>query len=239
MTAFIALAATALVGNADPDVNDIIQTKFEDAQYTLKIVDAKFAELAKVDDDYTAQYRFKEAKVAMKDPLKLRVEATIQDATVVTLYNGYELTYRIPRNNLKTTQNLQKSIGRLTTTMELGSILTPVLMKDIFDAKYVRTDRATGNYVFDLTYKKKYDNTTRHRIWVDPQKRYITKREWWGQGSNPRLKAIISYEDPIGRDGVWLPTKATARNVDNKVAGITQCVDVKINQGIPDSVFTK
>lgn len=238
MTALIAIASMAVAGVAEPDLNDIIQPKFQDAQYTTKILNANFAELGKIDDDYSSQYRFKEMKVMLKEPFKIRLETKIQDATVQMISNGFKVTYRIPRNNFSTTQDMQKSIGRLQTLMEFG-VVTSSVLRDIFDAKYVRTDRESGDYVFDLTYKARFDNSSRHRIWVDPQKRYITKREWWGQGKSPRLKAIFIFEEPEGSGGVWIPSKLTVKNVDNKVAAVTKSTDVKINQGIPDSIFGK
>lgn len=238
MTAWIALTAISLNGFADPDAGDIVQPKFQDAQFTTKVINPNFAELAKIDDDYAKQYRFDEMKVALKEPFKLRLETRIQEATVQLIQNEYKVTYRIPRNNFSTTQDLQKSIGRLLTIMEYG-VITPSVLKEIFDAKYVRTDRATGDYVFDLTYKAKYDNSSRHRVWVDPDKKIITKREWWGQGSRPRLKAIFSYEEPEQAGEVWVPTKAVIRNVDNKVAATTKSTGLKLNQGIADSLFGK
>ncbi|MBX3118746.1 MAG: outer membrane lipoprotein-sorting protein [Fimbriimonadaceae bacterium] len=238
MTALIALSTIAFVGVADPDVDDIVQPKFQDVQYTTKVIKPNFAELSKIDDDFGKQYRFDEMQVALKEPYKLRLETKINEATVQLIQNKYKVTYRIPRNNFTNTQDLEKSIGRLQTIMEYG-IVTPSVVKDIFDAKYVRTDRATGDYVFDLTYKARFDNTSRHRIWVDPDKRYVTKREWWGQGSRPRMKAIFIYEEPVNSGGVWVPSKATVRNVDNKVAATTMSTNVKINQGISDSLFGK
>jgi outer membrane lipoprotein-sorting protein len=97
-------------------------------------------------------------------------------------------------------------------------------------------DRATNDYVFDLTYfQPKWDDTSRHRVWVDPEKRFTTKREWYSQ--HGRHLATFYYEKAVLQAGVWMPTVVTVRNADNKVAGVMEYTRVKVNGGLNDSLF--
>lgn len=118
--------------------------------------------------------------------------------------------------------------------MDFG-VLTKSLFTDLFEAKFVRKDRATADVVFDLTFPAKLDDTSRHRVWIDPEKKIVTKREWYGQRGNQR--ATFLYESPVLVDGVWFPTKVTVKNVENKVAGISRYEAFKINTGLEDSLF--
>ena len=100
----------------------------------------------------------------------------------------------------------------------------------------IRQDRATGELVFDLTYKEpSFDDTSRQRIWVDSQKHYTTKREWFAQDGH--AMATFLYQDPMLQNGVWFPSKVVVKNVDDQVAGITQYTSVKVNSGLTTRPF--
>ncbi len=110
------------------------------------------------------------------------------------------------------------------------------MFEERFDATFVRQDRETGDLVFDLTYKKpKYHDTSRHRVWVDPQKKYITKRVWFAQDGHEM--ATFIYEDPEEQNGIWFPSQATVKNVDDHVAGVTRYTKMNINVGLSDKLF--
>ena len=115
-------------------------------------------------------------------------------------------------------------------------MLTPSLFDNLFNAKFVRLDRATNDVVFDVTYPAALDDTSRHRIWVDPQKKYVTKREWYSQKG--RQLATFFYNEPSNVGGVWVPTKMQVKNVDGVLAGETFYTGLKVNQGLQDSLFS-
>ncbi|RYG77858.1 outer membrane lipoprotein-sorting protein, partial [bacterium] len=115
------------------------------------------------------------------------------------------------------------------------AIPTESLFDNFYVAKFVRFDRASGDPVFDLTFPKTLDDTSRNRIWIDKTQRYITRREWYGQEG--QLRAIFLYEQPKTVDGVTFPTQLTVRNAENNVAGVTRYSNVKGNRGIADAVF--
>ena len=49
--------------------------------------------------------------------------------------------------------------------------------------------------------------------------------------------ATFIYENPKNEGGVWFPTKCTVKNVEDKVAGITEYQRMAINKGIDDAMF--
>jgi len=49
--------------------------------------------------------------------------------------------------------------------------------------------------------------------------------------------ATFLYENPKQIGGVWMPTKVTVRNADNKVAGVMNYEGLKVNVGLEDSLF--
>jgi outer membrane lipoprotein-sorting protein len=231
-----AFALLGLVPTIEPSIQDFVQAKLKDTTFTTQAVTANQRELAKINKDFANSYRFKTVLVRIKEPFRMRLESTVDDTEIYFVINGPIRTIRIPRAGFSQKLDLAKKPGQRQTVLEFG-LITPALFDGtLFYADFVREDRATGLPVFDVFYAKNLDDTTRQRIWVDPQKKIVTRREWYSQIDN-RLMAVFTYEDPQQVDGVWFPTRAVVRNADNKVAGVTRYTNIKVNTGLPDSLF--
>lgn len=230
------IAATAMVmgAQASYDWQDIVQKGFQDASFTAKAVKGIQKELQKINKEFAYSYRFDYMDAKVKEPHKIRLESVVEDTRVLYVINGTKKFYNLG-NRLKGTDDVSKSPGKRQTLLDFG-ILTPAMFQDPFTAKFLRVDRDSGDLVFDLTYQTpKYDDTSRHRVWIDKSKRYITKRVWFNQEGG-QLATFI-YENPKSKDGVWFPTRCTVKNNDDKVAGVTEYTKMEINSGLADSLF--
>lgn len=236
MTNLLAIAAAlTMTSTAEPTWEDIVQKNFKDCVFTARVITGNQRELKKINKDFAASYRFSFMNAKVKEPYKVKLESTVDDTDIVYVLVGTKRTYRIPRIKAQTTEDLSNSPGKRQTVVDFG-ILTPSLFRDLFKADYIRTDRANNDYVFDLTYKEpRWNDTSKHRVWIDPQKKYITKRVWYSQEG--KLLATFVYDNPKNEDGVWFPTKCTVKNAEDKVAGVTEYQSMKINTGLADSVF--
>jgi outer membrane lipoprotein-sorting protein len=234
MTTLLAITSLLAPSFADPAIESLCQKDLQDATFVAIKVKAVQRELQKINDDFGTSYKFDQIRFQYKEPLKLRLEATVEDTSAIYIIDGPRQIIKIPRLRINSKQDLSRSPGRRQTPLDFG-VLTPSMFADLFVAKFVRTDRETGDLVYDVTYNPKLDDTSRHRIWVDKTKGIIDKREWYNQTG--RQLATFLYESPKEVGGVWLPTKMTVKNVDNAVAGITRYESVKVNSGISDSVF--
>lgn len=233
-----ALLPALVLGVQEPNITNYIQTKFEDATFVASVGSANFTELKKVNADFSQSYRFKSSQVWLKEPFKLKMVSTVDDTTITFLVVGTKKYTRIPKASINLNEDVSKKPGKRQTLFDFG-MLAPSLMKDLFQAKFVRNDRATGDVVFDLTYYPALRDSSRHRVWIDPEKKIITKREWYGQAKlrGGRLMASFKYENPVQQDGVWIATKASVFNAENKLAGTVNYTGLKVNQGIADSIF--
>ena len=232
MTTFLALAALAPVQSTN--IAAYIQPAFRDAAFTAKVVQKNEKELMKINDDFGQGYRFSSTSVRMREPYMLRLDANVEDTTVSYVVNGAARRIKVPRLHINTKQDLSGKPGQRQTLMDFG-VLTPSLFEDLFDAKFVRIDRATGDAVFDLTYKPVYKDKTRFRVWLDPERHYVAKREWYQRRG--RMIATFLYEAPVTEGGATMPTKLTVKNADDLVAGVTRYDGVRINQGIAADAF--
>ncbi len=228
----LALAVAPVHGQS---IKEFWQTGLKDASFTARVETGNQRELAKINRDFANSYRFKYTIVRLKEPFKLRLESKVDDTDILFIVNGTKRMVRIPRANLHQRENLAHSPGKRQTLVDFG-MLAPSLFEDLFKAKFVRNDRASGDAVFDLTYFPNLDDSSRNRIWVDKTKHYISKREWYSQNDG-RLLASFVYDNVKEVNGVWFPTRVTVRNADNHVAGITQYEGLKINTGLADSLF--
>lgn len=230
----IAALAVLVVGAQQGNIDAYLQKNFDDASFTAKVKFANQKELLKINKDFGQTYRFSSTDFKVKEPFKIRGDAKVEDTNVTYIINGPKQLIKIPRIKVNSKQDLSKAPGRRQTLLDFG-VLTPSLFNNFFVAKFVRMDRASGDAVFDVTYVPSLDDTSRHRIWVDPQKKFVTKREWYGQRGGQYC--TFFYTDPVNVDGVWMPTHVSVKNVDGVLAGETYYTGLKVNQGIPDSIF--
>ena len=219
----------------EPVIEDVMQTGLRTVSFTAEVGKAKLSELKKINQDFAQSYRFKKLDVWLKEPFKVRLESTVDDTSIVMVINGPKKLYRIPRANLKLREDLSKEPGKRQTAFDFG-LITPSLFDGYFQAKYVRKDRRTGELIFDVTYVPSLKYKARHRIWVDPETKLVTKRQWYANRGG-HLMATFEYLDPIQSGGVWFPTKVHVRNADNVLAGTTTYKNVKINVAIADKLF--
>jgi len=234
MISTLSIASLALLGaQGSSNIQSYVQSDFHDATFTARVKSGDQSELAKINHDFGLSYRFSYSNISVKEPFRFRADTIVEDSKLTVIQNGMTQKYNTPIYH--GTQNLSKRPGNVRSMLEFG-ILTPALFEDYFQAKFVRFERGSNDAVFDITYVSRLDDTTRYRVWIDPTKKYTTKREWYGQGRGI-LKATFFYDEPRQISGVWAPTHSYVKNSDNVVAGTLVYEGLKINTDLPDSLF--
>ena len=233
MAASLILALLGAV--AAPDISSFVQSKLKDATFTARVGRSDQRELKKINDDFAQSYRFKSTKVYAKEPFKLRLEATVEDQSIYFILNGTTRWYRLPSANINHKEDLSGQPGKRQTWLDFG-VLTPGLFRNLFVGTFVRTDKDSGRIVFDITYANSSEDSSRHRVFIDPAKKYVTRREWYAQDGT--LRAIFLYEAPVHMNGAFFPTKLTVKNAEGKTAGTSSYIDIKLNAGLADSLFS-
>jgi outer membrane lipoprotein-sorting protein len=232
----MAAATLMAVSQANPSIRDFVEGDLKDFSFVTKKVSANQRELAKINRDFGQAYRFDSTTLQYKEPLMLRGESRVEDQSIVYILNGPIRRYRIPRAGINTREDLSKAPGKRQSPLDFG-ILTPSLFSSLFEAKFVRKDTRTGAMVYDLTYQDRFNDDTRHRVWVDPVRKLTIRREWYSQLDNYRLMATFYYEEPKQFGPVWVPTRLTVRNAEDKVAGVSEYTKIRVNTGLEDSLF--
>lgn len=237
MSIVTAVAAIALAqpGAAAPTISKFIQTGFKDVSFDWVKTSGKQSELQKINKDFAQSYRVKDVSVQMKEPFMIRLESKVNDTEMLMVMNGATRKVSIPRARINTKEDLSDSPGKRQTTLDFG-ILSPSLFGNLFTATYIRKDRATGHEVFDLKYLAKFKDTSRHRVWIDPDQKFVAKREWYGQDGG-KLMATFVYDQAKKVNDIWVPTRQTVRTSENTLAGISEYRNIKVNSGLANSLF--
>ena len=228
------LLALSVAVNQDPSIDDVVMKGFKSATFTTVVGESKQTELRKINKDFAQSYRFKRMDVQMKEPFKLRLSTKVDDSEIVMVINGTGKSYQIPQARISKKEDNATAPGKRQTTFDFG-LLTPSLFDGYLAAKFVRTDRRSGDYVFDLTYDPDHTDESRHRVWIDPETKFLNKREWYSQKGN--LRATFYYEEPKKYGNVYFPTKATVKNAEDKFAGSMSYQNIKINVDLDESLF--
>lgn len=226
-------AGLVLLGGQTPSIDQLVQPNFEDASFQVKLLYANQGELGKINKDFGTSYKFKTLDVKLKEPFKLRLTGKVEDTEFLFVQNGTQRVTSVPKLRFNQRENLDDEPGKRQTPLDFG-FLTSSMFKDLFVATWVRNDRASGDYVYDITYNPRFNYRSHFRIWVDPAKHYITKREWYRK---ERQLATFYYSEPVNQGGVWLPTHMLVKNVDDKRAGETEYQAIKVNTGLGDDLF--
>lgn len=235
LSAGIATMPVAPAPELQPSIRSYAQSAFKDAAFSQVKTMANQRELRKINKDFAQSYRFKDVTVYMKEPFKLRMESKVDGRAIYFILNGPRRMVKIPSAGLNTKENLAKAPGKRQTAFDFG-IITPAMFNTLFDAKYIRKDSRTGNHVYDLTYKKGLDDTSRFRVWVDPNKKHLTRQEKYSQNGG-HLVFIAEYSSSKQVNGVWFPTVMTVKNSENKVAGKAQVKNLRVNIGLKETLF--
>lgn len=227
----------ALAPMASQNISSYVQSDFKDLSFTAKVQSAKQSELAKINQDFAKSYRFTNSKVWLKEPMKLRMEAKVEDTDIYFIVNGGKKLIRVPRANINQRDDVSKAPGKRQTPLDFG-LLTPSLFNGFLKSEFVRKESRgdfEGDLVFDLTYVPSLDDSSRYRVWVDPVKKFTAKREWYSQEGY--LMATFTYDQAKEVNGVWIPGRASVKNADGKAAGTSLYTNIKVNAGLPDSMF--
>jgi outer membrane lipoprotein-sorting protein len=227
------LAATVVLQT--PTIDDVLPKALKSASFTAVVGNAKQVELRKINNDFAQSYRFKSMDVLMKEPFKIRMESKVDDTDMLMIINGPVRKLSIPKARISQKFNLAGAPGQRQTAFDFG-LITESLFDKFLVAKFVRTERNTGEYVFDVTYVESAEDKSRHRIWVDPTKKVVTKRQWYANRGG-HLMATFVYSKHVQQGGVWFPTTVEVSNADGKLAGTTNYTNVKVNPTIADSQF--
>jgi outer membrane lipoprotein-sorting protein len=234
--ALLVTATTATASAVPTDISAYICKKLDDFAATGVVVKSNQRELEKVSRDFGFLYRFSKVLMRYKEPNKVRIEGSVEGTKGVYILNGSIQIVSVPKIRLSTRRDFGKSPGKRKSLVDMGLISEYYLTYANF--RFVREGTVDGTQVavFDITYKDRDEDTSHHLVYIDPTTKVIRKRDAYRQDGT--LQAVYYYRDVVEvASGIWFPTRIEVQNTDRKIAGVTRYENIKVNTGLPDSIF--
>ncbi len=222
------------MGWLTPDFRTMLQDRLRDLQMEVRAEGVRLGELRKINKDFANAYRFKWMRVLYKEPLKLRLESEVLSRRITYVLNGGTKLVTAPGERIR--EDVSNSPGKRQTSMDFGFI-TPALARQL-DVKFLREERVDGVVlpVFQLEWNYG-DDDARHIVWMDPEKKYIVRRVWYSRTGTYRAR--FEHKEPVqGAPGIWIPSRIEVYNRDQRFGGRTVNSNIKVNQGLDDSLFS-
>ncbi len=222
---------------ASTNINDYVASKLDDFSAVMHVTFHDDNALRKISRDFGMLYRLQgDVKVRYKDENKLRLDARVGAANATMIVNGTTQYVRLPSLGVRNASSLGNSPGKRKTLLDVGLISSGYL--GYTQAEYVGTRPVEGVpcAVFRIRYRDQSLDTSHRLVWIDPKTKVTLKREEYSQEG--KLNATFYYRDPREiTPGVWFPSRIEVFNNEGQRAGETAYRDVKINQGLEDSIF--
>jgi len=227
------LPSSAVHADARSDISQATRG-FKDVTLTCKVLYADHAELKKIGKDFNKSYEFKSTTVRFKSPDKMKMEGKLGLIKAVVVINGDRKATIIPTIHYSKKENIRDEPHKRQTDIDIG-IVTESLWRD-----YIMLDnaeeRGPNGAVYKLTFVRENARDKKHVCWVDARTLKLLKVEKYeGDGS---LKSRYIYSKHSLVDGlIWVPGRIDVYNQHGKLAGTTAYENIRVNTGIPDSVF--
>ena len=204
---------------------------FKDVTLTCRILYANHAELKKIGKDFAIQYEFKTATVRYKSPNKLKMEGKLGIVKAAVVINGDR---KLTRFIYSKRENIRDKPHKRQTDFDIG-IISDSLWRD-YIITGTATQKASETSVYKITFVRGNSRGKKHICWVDPKTLKLLKVEKYESDGTLKSKYIYSNHSLIN-GLIWVPGRVDVYNQDGKLAGTSVYENVKVNTGIPDSVF--
>jgi outer membrane lipoprotein-sorting protein len=190
------------------------------------------------DKELTRLFALHEVTLQYKEPNRFRLMATSpKDGKETLVVNEEQRSFTVGEGKKATHQDFSSTPTRRSFLFESFGILTRGSF-DTIRARFVKEETLdrVSTVVYDLTYWGQ-DDGAYHRVWIDPSRRLIVKRERFDADS--KLKSIVLYKQPTEvSPNLWIPGLVELQDSAHKNIATLKITKPQVNQAILDSEFT-
>lgn len=221
--------------NVSNNFSDYVARKLDDVTATMRVGFYDEQAGRKMGEGFEVMHKLKgNIMMRYKEENKLRLDSRAPKA--IFIVNGTTQYASLPSFNINTKMQFDNAPGKRKTLLDVGLIGAGYLDYAQGEFRGVRPVDGVPCALFRVSYKDKKLDTSHRMIWVDPKTKVTLKREEYSQEG--KLNGTFYYRNPKEiAPGVWFPSSIEVHNNEGKKAGVTNYSDVKVNQGLPDSLF--
>lgn len=220
---------------AQKQLSDYVQPAFRDITARPKVVSKNVGELKKMGKGYVDAYTLSRQEFRGKVPGMVRFEGKKGLLTVKRVTNGNRQLMQVPPVHRKVT-SLSKEPWKGDSVLDIG-LLTADLVKAV-ESKWLRSENREGKAleVFEVWHPA--DPKYKHELILDPVTRTVVEHISHHRSvRRAGFKKRLVYREVVQISGVYIPQVAEIYSGENKLAAVMRYEEIKINTGLPDSLF--
>jgi hypothetical protein len=206
-------------------------------QATLRVSEEDEKQVAALDSDEARLFALHTVNLDYTEPNKLRLQAmTPKNGQATLAVDEDTRRFAVGERGKGSVQDLSNAPTRRLSLMDFCGLLTPGML-DTVRARYVRQEKLADvqAVVYDLSYWRT-DNVSYQRLWIDPDRHIVVKREVYDR--NSKLKAVTLYQQPTkAAANTWLPGRVEIQNATRKRIARYTIVDAKVDEEVAPDKF--
>lgn len=231
----IACSLAAGAARAEEALSDFARADLHDFTATAVILEKNDAVLNKIGRNFAQGYRVHESLIRYKEPRKLRIDARAGFLTVRYVIDGNRKATQVPVLHINKVKDIAGRPGEAQGMLDSGLVTPSFLTKEVA-TRFVGQRELEGRTVPVFEFWYTTDKISRHHLlWIDPEKRFILRHDVDDRHGHPWVRYML--KQPIRMAGIWVPTRLEVYASDGRLAAVTRYSSVKVNTGLPDSLF--
>jgi len=221
---------------AQKALSDYVQGNLKDLSVSVDVVSKDDAELEKIGKGYVDAYRLGKQEIWAKEPGRMRFQGKQGVFVIRYVTNGLRKLTEVPSLHIHKVEDISKEPGKGDSISDLGIITQSWV--DSVESRWLRTETRDGKALQVFEIWNKEDPRARRTFWIDPTTRTVVEHiSHYRARNKPGFRKRLVYSDPKQVGGIWMPTKVSMYNTDNKLAGVLHYDGIKVNTGVADSLF--
>ena len=230
-------ATISVPASAQKSLDGYCQPAFKDAAATIDIVSHNNKELGKIGKGYVQAMSLRSQEIWCKEPSRVRFQGKKGLFTIRYVTTGTKKLTEVPTLRIHKVEDISKEPGKGDSISDLGIITQS--WADSIEARWLRTDTVDGKQAQVFEYWRKEDPKSKHTISIDPTTHIILENISHHRSKKKvGFKKRLVYSEPKQFNGVWMPTKVTIYNGENKQAAEMRYEKIRINTGLDEKLFS-
>ena len=149
------------------------------------------------------------------------------------IINGGAKIFRAPKVKINKKEDYSKDPAKLQDALDVGLVTSSLWRSRTIEIIDDPDAEANGEIKTRLRYAK---GDMQYFAWIDAKDLWLKKYERRDAQGNLKVRIVYSNPQKIG-DIIWMPTVVEMYSPEGEKAGTSQMSDIKVNNGIPDTLF--
>jgi hypothetical protein len=222
--------------HAQKNLDAFAQPALKDLTAGVRVLSHNSRELRKIGKSFEEGYKLERQEISCKEPGMVRYQGKKGLLTLRYITNGNRRLSEVSTFRIRKNEDISKEPNKGETIADLG-VITPAWV-DRVESKWLRTEERGGKRVEVFQYWYKEDPRYLHTIVVDPTTKTIIETTAHHRSrKKPGFKKRFVYSEVTRINGVNLPQRVGVYNGENKLAAELRYEGIRVNTGLPDTLF--